>query len=145
MILHFDVSVHMSLWNHRWKALWARGLCLVYIPRAGQIVCNTEGVLTPVAWWKLSDLQTQECRMSTQPSQHFLLYTPSLPSPLFPSYFFKKIFLFSPCRAACGILVPQQGIEPGPLAVKAPSPNHWTARAFPLPLFSLLKSGFPLA
>ena len=34
-------------------------------------------------------------------------------------------------RAACGILVPQPGIEPGPSAVKAPSPNHWTAREFP--------------
>ena len=27
---------------------------------------------------------------------------------------------------ACGILVPQPGIEPAPSAVKARSPNHWT-------------------
>ena len=31
---------------------------------------------------------------------------------------------------ACGIFVPQPGIKPGPMAVKAPSPNHWTAREF---------------
>ena len=31
---------------------------------------------------------------------------------------------------ACGILVPQPGIEPGPSAVKAWSPNHQTAREF---------------
>ena len=31
---------------------------------------------------------------------------------------------------ACGILVPQPGIEPGPWAVKVWSPNHWTAREF---------------
>ena len=32
---------------------------------------------------------------------------------------------------AFGILVPQPGIEPGPLAVEALSLNHWTAREFP--------------
>ena len=39
-------------------------------------------------------------------------------------------FLFWPHLKAYGILVPQPGIEPGLLAVKAWSPNHWTARAF---------------
>ena len=34
------------------------------------------------------------------------------------------------CQATCVILVPQPGIEPEPLAVKAWSPNHWTAKAF---------------
>ena len=33
---------------------------------------------------------------------------------------------------ACGILVPRPGIEPRPSAVKAPSPNHWTAGEFPV-------------
>ena len=28
---------------------------------------------------------------------------------------------------ACRILVPQPGIQPGPLAGKAQSPNHWMA------------------
>ena len=42
-------------------------------------------------------------------------------------------FLFFGCAvcAACGILVPQPGIKPVPCAVKAWSPNHWTAREFP--------------
>ena len=34
-------------------------------------------------------------------------------------------------RTAFGILVPRRGIQPAPSAVKAPSPNHWTAREFP--------------
>ena len=41
------------------------------------------------------------------------------------------VFVFLPCCMACGILVPQPGIEPGPTAVKAPSPNHWTTRDLP--------------
>ena len=40
-------------------------------------------------------------------------------------------FFFWPRPAACGILVPQPGIEPRPSAVKARSPNRWTAREFP--------------
>ena len=39
-------------------------------------------------------------------------------------------FFFWLCCAACGILVPQSGIEPGPSEVKTRSPNHWTAREF---------------
>ena len=41
------------------------------------------------------------------------------------------LYFFWPNYAACGILVPQPGIEPRPSAVKAQSPNHWTAREFP--------------
>ena len=40
------------------------------------------------------------------------------------------IFFWLPW-AACGILVPWPGIEPGPSAVKVLSPNHWTSRKFP--------------
>ena len=56
-------------------------------------------------------------------------------------YFFKKIniyiyifffFFFWLHRVACGILVPQPGIEPVPSAVKVQGPNHWTVREFPL-------------
>ena len=32
---------------------------------------------------------------------------------------------------ACGILVPRSGTERWPLAVRAQSSNHWTARQFP--------------
>ena len=39
-------------------------------------------------------------------------------------------FFFWPCCMACGILVPQPGIEHRPLAVRAWNPNHWTAREF---------------
>ncbi|XP_059938559.1 zinc finger protein 69 homolog isoform X1 [Mesoplodon densirostris] len=42
--------------------------------------------------------------------------------------------------SAGGILVPQPGIEPGPLAVTARSPNHWTAREFPAILNDLSKT-----
>ena len=41
-------------------------------------------------------------------------------------------FFFWPCHAAYGILVPQPGIEPVPPAVEVRSPNHWTAREFPI-------------
>ena len=48
---------------------------------------------------------------------------------------------------ACGILVPQPGIEPGPSAVKAPSPNHWSAREFPVIYFmcSSVYMSFPIS
>ena len=42
--------------------------------------------------------------------------------------FFKK---FGRTLQLVGILVPWPGIEPGPLAVEAQSPNHWTTREFP--------------
>ena len=35
-------------------------------------------------------------------------------------------------HVACGILVPQPGTEPRPSAVRTRSPNHWTAREFPV-------------
>ena len=44
---------------------------------------------------------------------------------------FLFFFFFLPRHVACGILVPRPGIEPRPLAVRAQSPNHWTARVFP--------------
>ena len=41
-------------------------------------------------------------------------------------------------REACGILVSRPEIELMPSAVKAWSPNHWTAQEFPVRCFSLL-------
>ena len=41
------------------------------------------------------------------------------------------VFVFLPRTEAYRNLVPPPGIEPGPLAVKAQSPNHWTVRKFP--------------
>ena len=46
-------------------------------------------------------------------------------------------FFFWSCSEACGILVPRPGIEPVPSAVKALSPNHWTAREFPTQIASI--------
>ena len=43
--------------------------------------------------------------------------------------FYTIIFLW--CHAACGILVPRPRTELKPLAVKAQSSNHWTARKSP--------------
>ena len=42
-------------------------------------------------------------------------------------------------RAACRMLVPRPGIEPGPRAVKVPSPNHWTTKEFPYLTFFAIK------
>ena len=57
----------------------------------------------------------------------------------FSFFLFLKLFLFTylfwPHCAACGILVPQPGIEPVPPAVEGWSPNLWTAREFSLKPF----------
>ena len=41
------------------------------------------------------------------------------------------IFIFWLRREACGILVPQPGMEPVPPALGAQSPNLWTTREVP--------------
>ena len=46
-------------------------------------------------------------------------------------FYFIFYFCFWPHCVARGILLPRPGIEPGPSAVKAQSPNHWTAREVP--------------
>ena len=43
-------------------------------------------------------------------------------------HFLYDVFGFWPCRVACGILVPRQGIKPMPPALEAWGLNHWTAR-----------------
>ena len=40
------------------------------------------------------------------------------------------LFFFLPHHVACGILAPQPGTEPRPLAVRAQSINHWSAREY---------------
>ena len=47
-------------------------------------------------------------------------------------YFCVSSFFFLAPYVICGILVSQQGIEPGLWAVRAWSPNHWAAREFPI-------------
>ena len=47
------------------------------------------------------------------------------------SIYIKYVFFFLwPCLAAYGILVLWTGIKPGPLAVRAWNPNHWSTREF---------------
>ena len=41
------------------------------------------------------------------------------------------VFFFFFCPMACGILVSQPGIKPGPLAVKVWCLNHWITRQYP--------------
>ena len=61
------------------------------------------------------------------------LITPLLPHDT-PPFFFLNFFVW----LACGILFSWPGIEPGPLAVKAWSPNHWVAwKISTSPYFSL--------
>ena len=50
------------------------------------------------------------------------------------NYTFCIPFLW-PGHTARRILVPQPGTEPRPSAVRARSPNHWTAREFPVSVF----------
>ena len=40
------------------------------------------------------------------------------------------VSFFGWAATTCGILAPTPEIEPEPRAVKAQSPNHWTAREF---------------
>ena len=56
----------------------------------------------------------------------------------------QAVFFFLAAPLSLWSLVPQPGIEPGPPAVVAWSPNHWTARKFPFFfLFFFFFSGSP--
>ena len=48
------------------------------------------------------------------------------------------IYFYWPRHAACGILVPQSGIEPTPPAVNVQSLSHWTTREVPESAFRTL-------
>ena len=82
-----------------------------------------------------------KCKISPLFSHQFGTSYECVCLPFFFFFFFKHIcylikyfvcFLFWPRSVACGILVPQPGFEPTPLAVKTRSPNHQTTREFPL-------------
>ena len=45
-------------------------------------------------------------------------------------------FIFWPCHAACGILVPWPGMEPAPPALEGQSLKHWTPREVPASFYS---------
>ena len=66
----------------------------------------------------------QQCKLFGWVISFLCIY----PKDIFPSFFFGG----GGCaEQLAGILIPWPGIEPGPSAVKVPSPNHWTAREFP--------------
>ena len=48
-------------------------------------------------------------------------------------HFYFLTFFFWLHHTVFGILVPQPGIEPRPLAVEAWNPNHWATRELPHP------------
>ena len=50
-------------------------------------------------------------------------------------FFFFLIFTFWSSHTACGVLVPQPGIEPVPFALKAQGPEHWTIRKVPKKIY----------
>ena len=52
-----------------------------------------------------------------------------------------KLSFFWPHLTACGILVPWPGIELGPSAKKAQSPDYWTTREFPKQSFYCYNKG----
>ena len=77
---------------------------------------------------------TLTCIHHHPPSLRSCLGFTSCPNTVcFFCFFFWHLFihLFICGRAARGILVPRPGMEPGPPAVEARSPNHWTAREVP--------------
>ena len=43
----------------------------------------------------------------------------------------EAVFLFWPCRTACGVLVPRPGIEPVPPALEVCGLNRWTTSEVP--------------
>ena len=54
---------------------------------------------------------------------------------IFPIFNVSVFFIFCPKCTACGILVPQPGIEPAPPAWEAQSLNHWTTTEALFPIF----------
>ena len=60
----------------------------------------------------------------------FTKYFPLIYGLSFHSLAFVFFFFFFGCTAY-GLLLPLPGIEPGPSAVRVPSPNHWIARESP--------------
>ena len=84
----------------------------------------------------ISNLQSILLRHPPQPrNRKFILWACESVSVLWISSFvsfFSLFFFFWPCTVACGILVPQPGIELSSPAVEAQSLNHWCAQEVPI-------------
>ena len=93
--------------------------------------CYEDGMFQPMPWEGLIELpiiKEEAWRVTTE--------APSVGcwSVIMGKLFnlgFLSLFLFRPWHTACGILVPQLGIEPMPPAVEAQSPKDWTSREVP--------------
>ena len=108
----------------------------------GHVLIELAGVVQLLCVAKLV-MQLWECWMQTSKWELYS-WTVTLTWPWRPLFFFffltiqkiKKIFLL--CRMAYGILVPQPGIRPALLIVESWRLNHWTTRAVPEELYSLV-------
>ena len=95
--------------------------------------------------WILVEVYFYTLNLLESPSHHKALSFEAWVA--FIMYVFSAVlsFCFWPHQEACGILVSWPGIESAPLVVKAQSPNHWTAREFPVShsqkLTMLIKDG----
>ena len=105
------------------------------VPTSGKSLTSTRGG-QPKTWAPCAPGPCP-CRVSAHPLQ--ISDAASSAKPPCPSSlgrvsfmaFLTAVLLFWGCCVACGILVPQPGIQPVPPAVEAWSPNHWTAREAP--------------
>lgn len=73
--------------------------------------------------------------LSASPTSRIPVYVCSFLLRCYPGWFFKfhlllLLLLFWPHGTAKGILASLTGMEPGSMALKAPSLNHWTSREF---------------
>ena len=115
---------HRGLLERSWKRPWQGHLDTTHLDqwmRAGETM-GLHGV------WRLSLPHVALSARNTYP------VLPGMPSTflfLVNTYLVFFCFFFWPRHVACGILVPWPGIKPGPPAVKARSPNHWTTREVP--------------
>ena len=82
----------------------------------------------------LPSLQVQSCQSSASIYPRFPTRTFSIVTIIYGNYVHQSpttfVFFWLHCWA-CGILVPQPGIEPTSPAVEAWSLNHWTTREVP--------------
>lgn len=82
--------------------------------------------LTCVSWWGWQSWAQYPC---VAPAA--MRISLSVPGSRRGFFFSVSLSLSYSGVSACGILVPQPGIEPGPPAVEVRKPNHWTARGVP--------------
>ena len=87
--------------------------------------------LSPIKWWRcrwhptmlLWGLKIKQSKCLVESWHSYYLLNVYIVMPFLSFFFF-----FWPYCVVCGILVPWPGIEPGPLAMKVLTPNHWITR-----------------